>query len=91
MKIEKPAIAGTMESSDAMVRVEPLPGQGLQLEIESIVIKQFGEAIRALMLQTLAECDVTEGYVSVVDQGALDCTLKARLQTALQRAGGNAE
>lgn len=89
MEIKKAAMAGTMESSDAMVKITPMTGQGIQLEIESIVMKQFGKAIRKLVLQTLEDCSVEEAHISVVDQGALDCTLKARVQTAVERAGGD--
>ena len=44
MQIVKPAAAGTMESSDVYVEVEP-GTQGLQLHLESVVAQQFGQAI----------------------------------------------
>ena len=45
MKIVKVASAGTLESSDAFVEVAPA-GEGVSLEIDSVVYAQFGEAIR---------------------------------------------
>lgn len=41
MLIQKAAMAGTLESSDAQVTVEPGTG-ALELSIESNVIHQFG-------------------------------------------------
>ena len=43
MKID--ALAGTLESSDVMVRIGPAAQPGIQLEIDSIVKQQFGAAI----------------------------------------------
>ena len=45
MEIKKPAMAGTLESSDAQVTVEPGNGT-VELSIESSVIHQFGKQIR---------------------------------------------
>ena len=39
------ALAGTLESSDVMVRIGPANEPGIQLEIDSIVKLQFGAAI----------------------------------------------
>lgn len=70
MKQIVPAVAGTLESSDALIRIEPLaPELPPEIEITSSVQKQFGDAI------------------IVDDKGALDCVLRARLETALMRAG----
>lgn len=42
MEIRKNAVAGTLESSDAMVTVEPNgQGQGIDFELDSVVINQF--------------------------------------------------
>ena len=51
MLIEKTAMAGTLESSDAQVTVEP--GEGLELSIESSVMNQYGRKIKATVLETL--------------------------------------
>ena len=87
MEIKKPAIAGTLESSDAQVSVEPAD-DGIELYLESSVINQYGRQIRATVLETLDRLGVTEGKVTVVDKGALDCTLKARVECAVFRSCG---
>lgn len=90
MEIKKPAVAGTLESSDCMVTVEP--GQGkVDLELSSVVIRQFGPQIRKVIFETLERLEVTDARVTVVDKGALDCTLKARVECAVFRSGGVTE
>ncbi|MHC9358722.1 citrate lyase acyl carrier protein, partial [Enterobacter ludwigii] len=45
MKIKHAAVAGTLESSDVMVRIEPLEDtQEVSIQITSSVEKQFGDA-----------------------------------------------
>lgn len=85
MIIKKPAMAGTLESSDAQVTVEPGNGS-IELTIESSVINQYGKKIRTTVLETLERMEVTDIKVTVVDKGALDCTLKARVECAVFRS-----
>ena len=90
MNIEKSAGAGTLESSDAQITVEPAQ-DGIQLEISSSVMNQYGRQIKATVLDTLERLEVTSGRVTVVDKGALDCTLKARVECAVFRACGQSK
>ena len=90
MEILKPAIAGTLESSDAQVTVEP--GQdGIELSLTSSVMNQYGRQIKATVLETLERLDVQHVRITVVDKGALDCTLKARVECAVFRSCGQSE
>jgi len=84
MRIGKKAQAGTMQSSDLMVALEP--AEGLSVEIESTVKKQFEHLIRAVAERVLTAHGVTAGRVRITDRGALDYAIQARLETALQRA-----
>ncbi len=85
MEIKKAAVAGTLESSDCMVTVEP--GQGkIDLELDSSVIRQYGKQITKVIHQTLERLDVTDAKIKVVDKGALDCTIKARVECAVYRS-----
>ena len=90
MIIEKSAVAGTLESSDAQVTVEPAES-GIDLEITSSVMNQYGRQIKATVLETLERLDVKSGKVTVVDKGALDCTLKARVECAVFRSCGQSD
>jgi len=84
MKIARKAQAGTMQSSDLMVALEP--ADELSVEIESTVKKQFDHLIRAVVDEVLARHGVTAGRVRLTDRGALDYAIQARLETALSRA-----
>lgn len=90
MEILKPAIAGTLESSDAQVTVEPAQGE-IELTVTSSVMNQYGRQIRATVLDTLKQLEVASARVTVVDKGALDCTLKARVECAVFRSCGCSE
>ena len=87
MKIQTCAAAGTMESSDAYVEIEPGAG-ALEIRLESVVEQQFGETIRASVKDVLDEYGVTDARVHVVDRGALDCVIRARVETAVLRGKG---
>lgn len=82
------AHAGTLESNDIMITVSPgLPGSGVEIELNSIVLAQYGADIRRVLAETLNSQGITDVYVKAVDRGALDCTIKARLFAALSRSG----
>lgn len=86
--IIKTAQAGTLESSDIMISVTPgSEDSGVVIEIESIVMAQYGDDIRLTLENVIAEQGYTDLYVKALDRGALDCTIRARLLTALVRAG----
>ena len=84
MEILKSAAAGTLESSDCLVTVEP--GDDINLELTSSVMNQYGRQIKATILETLERLGVENASVTVVDKGALDCTLKARVECAVYRS-----
>jgi citrate lyase subunit gamma (acyl carrier protein) len=82
--IRRKAQAGTMQSSDLMVFVEP--ADDLVVEIESTVKRQFEHLIRSKVEEVLRAEGVTSGRVRLDDRGALDYAIQARLETALARA-----
>ena len=86
MKILKNAVAGTLESSDLFIQIEPDDTE-LVLEIDSVVANQYMDAIRGAVLDTLKEFDVSIGKIFIKDKGALDCVIRARMETALKRGG----
>ena len=73
-----------MESSDAYVEIEPGNGN-LNITLESVVEKQFGEKIRASVKDVLDEYGVANADVRIVDRGALDCVIRARVEAAILR------
>ena len=87
MDIKKTAVAGTLEASDCIVTVEPGEG-GIEFDLDSSVIRQYGKQIRKVALETLERIGVTDAKVHMVDKGALGCTIKARVECACYRAAG---
>ncbi|MEA5059133.1 MAG: citrate lyase acyl carrier protein [Clostridia bacterium] len=87
MQIISPAVAGTMESSDIMIRIEPGEG-GVELALDSSVMRQFGKQIEAVIRSALGELGVASARVTAVDKGALDCTVRARVMAAAYRGAG---
>ncbi|HZK29167.1 MAG TPA: citrate lyase acyl carrier protein [Clostridia bacterium] len=84
MELIREAKAGTLESSDIFVTVEP--ADELIIRLDSPVKEQFGAAILDAVHDVLAKSGVRTGKIELADQGALDCTIRARLATALKRA-----
>lgn len=88
MEIATIGRAGTLESNDVMITVDFTKNDGLIVEIESIVATQFEEQIRIAIHEVLDNMKINKGHIQVVDKGALDFAIKARLKTAIKRAGG---
>ena len=88
--IKKEATVGFEETNDALVTVRPQSvGQGIIVELTSSVKRQYGEHLEALVTSTVKEARYTDVHVKVLDKGAWDYTLQARVVTALNR--GNVE
>ncbi len=86
MEINKISKAGTLESNDIYVVIMPNEAGGINLELESMVMKQFGEEIEKAIRETLEKLDVKNAIVKAQDKGALDYTIRARIETAVKRA-----
>lgn len=84
MDIKVRASAGTMESSDAYVEIEPAE-KGIRLEVESVVLAQFGDQIRETVLDVLNQQGVENAAVRIIDRGALECVIRARVEAAVGR------
>ena len=90
MRLVKPAMAGTLESSDCQVAVEEGDGK-IDLTLKSAVINQFGNQIRKVAYETLGRLGIDDVKIVIVDKGALDCTIKARIEGAVYRSVGEME
>ena len=82
MELVQTGMAGTVESSDIMVTLEPRETGGIAISLSSSVMQQFGKQIEQVIRQTLAELGVSHASVDAVDKGALDCTVRARVYAA---------
>lgn len=79
------ASAGTLESSDCLVTVSP--SEKLDLEYKGANSTVFAERTLCLVESVAKEYGIKGATISIQDQGALEITIRARLETALERAG----
>lgn len=91
MEIKKVGSAGTVESSDINIIIEPTDKNGIEINLQSAVMKQFGRQIKKVIEDTLKGEGVDSAFVRAIDKGALDFVIKARTLAALYRASGSNE
>ena len=89
MEIVRYATAGTLESSDVYVEIEP-GNNGISIQLESVVLEQFGDAIQLAVQDVLKTLNVENAQLRIADRGALECVLRARVETAVLRGKGDA-
>lgn len=87
MKPKIAAQSGTFESSDVIVLIEPLPNNsGRKIEVSSTVMQQFGTSFNQIVVDMLDQFEMTDIHLIAKDKGALEPTIKARLETAIKRS-----
>jgi citrate lyase subunit gamma (acyl carrier protein) len=86
-QIIKSAQAGLNKKHDALIAIEPAEvGSGINIEIKSSVLAEFGSQIETTARSVLSEFGVKDALLKIQDQGALDFTIRARTETAVHRA-----
>ena len=85
MEINKIGTAGTLESNDILIIASPNEENKIDIELESIVMKQFGEEIRGVIFNKLKSLDVTSVKIKAQDKGALNYAIEARVEAAIMR------
>lgn len=88
MEIIQRGIAGSVESNDVKIIIEPSDIPGIDIELQSVVIKQFGNQIRQVVEETILSKGIENAKVYVMDKGAIDFVIKSRTEAALSRACG---
>lgn len=79
--------AGTFESSDLIVLIEPMDdNDGRKIEIESIVLLQYGDNLKSIVNEMLDQYKLTNIHLIIKDKGALEPVVRARLETAILRS-----
>jgi citrate lyase subunit gamma (acyl carrier protein) len=89
MKIVKTGMAGSLESSDVLITVDSHPEKGREISLNSTVKRQYGKQILKVVNETLDLLSIEDIKVRLEDKGALDCTIRARLEAAVYRAAGS--
>lgn len=84
MKVKKSVVVGSVESNDILIKVSP--GTGINISLESSVIKQYGDDIRNTIEDVIKTLGITDIDLTAQDKGALDFTIRARVKTAINQA-----
>ncbi|MCD8148956.1 MAG: citrate lyase acyl carrier protein [Clostridiales bacterium] len=87
MIIQRNAVSGTESPGDLTVRVEPSDAL-LDIYVQSKVDYLFLDSIRKAVKDTAESLQVHNATIMINDFGALDYVIRARVETALRRAGG---
>lgn len=85
MELNIVSSAGTLESSDIQIILEP-SDEGISISLESTVIDQFGDQIENVIKETLKDLGVVNAKIFANDKGAIDPVIKSRVQTAVYRS-----
>ena len=89
MSLKNNAQAGTFESSDILVLVEPVPeNTGRIIELTSTVDIHYADSIKSVINKVLDELTINDIKITAKDKGALDATIAARVETAVKRSLG---
>ncbi len=89
MKIIKSAQAGSLESCDIMITVDPTTkGLGIKIILESPAKTQFGALILSEIKEVANKLEINDVKITAIDKGALGYCIKARTETALRRGAG---
>lgn len=81
----KEAIAGTLESMDCMVTASEGTGK---VELEGTSVARFRQAMEKTIGAVITSLNAGNVDIRVMDRGALDITLEARVRTAILRLRG---
>ena len=91
MQIKGSASAGTMESGDILIEIEPGEKKEVEVVLKSSVANEFGKQIVKTIYSAVAAFGLEYAVVNAVDKGALDCTIRARVESAVYRSIGQSE
>ena len=69
MKPLRASQAGTFESSDVIILIEPLDHEsGRKIEIESAVMLQYGENLKSIVNEMLDQWELTDIHIILKDK-----------------------
>jgi citrate lyase subunit gamma (acyl carrier protein) len=87
MKIIKSSEAGSVDSGDILIYIEPNEGLGVQVELsgKAAVMKQFGKYMEVVIRDTAGQFALEDVTIKAQDNGALDYVIRARMEGAISR------
>ncbi|MFO8033746.1 MAG: aldolase/citrate lyase family protein, partial [Candidatus Bipolaricaulota bacterium] len=89
MPVEREAVCGSEERSDALVRVQP--GEGVQVAVRSKSGPMYEERVAEVVRESVNRLGETGAQLEVRETGAYDHVIAARVEGALWRSGTGGE
>ena len=83
--IKKASVGKEKQNADCVITIEPYT-KGIKLEFSSLVGTQYGDDMKKTIMEELEKYGIKAAKVTVVDRGAIDCVLRARLEAVIKRA-----
>ena len=74
------------QATQAALCVEPGEQREVEVVLKSSVANEFGKQIVSTIRRAVEEFGLEYAVINAVDKGALDCTIRARVAAACQRA-----
>ena len=84
MTLKKAAKCGTLESNDIFLMLTPSE-DGIEIELESTVENNLENISKKFIKAKLLELGIDSVLVQAQDKGALDYTIRARIEAAVAR------
>ncbi len=85
--IKKAQVGNVDQNADCVIAIEPSEN-GIEIQLESLVKAQYGDAIIASAKDELNKYNITNAKLTITDRGAIDCVLRARLEAVIKRGMG---
>ncbi len=90
MEIKRKVICGNENKGDIRITIEPVK-QGLEINISSTHGKLFYTQIAETVNNTINKCGIINAKINILDNGAMDFVVKARMESAIMKASREME
>ncbi len=87
--MEQKATAGRDAKEDLIVEMTPADSGGQTISLDSTVGALYGDHMRALAEKTAAALGLDDVTISILDRGALDWVIQARMEAAAAKLRGD--
>jgi citrate lyase subunit gamma (acyl carrier protein) len=78
--------AGTLESCDCRIILEITDCNTISIEVEGPMKDVFGAAVTEVAMTTLKRKNIESANLKIMDRGALDYVVEARIEAAISAA-----
>ncbi len=82
--IRAASVGNEKQNADCVITIEPGNG-GIELDFTSTVEIQYGDAMKEAIFDELSKYGITDAKLTVVDRGAIDPVLRARMEAVIKR------